>query len=74
MSNAQNCNNRDPRVNDGESKANIYLTIPFLQTCKLKLPQISCVGAQQCCALIELFTAAKILFVIFRKGISIIQM
>ncbi|MFN6538711.1 MAG: hypothetical protein RM021_020495 [Nostoc sp. EkiNYC01] len=61
-------------MNDGDYRANIFLTIPSSQIWKLKLPQISGVGAQQCCALIELFTAAKILFVISRRGISIIQM
>ena len=40
----------------------------------LNLSPISCVGAQHCCALIELFTAANILFVISRRVISTIQM
>ncbi|WP_166507454.1 hypothetical protein [Nostoc sp. 106C] len=52
--------------------ANIFLIILSSPICNLKLPQLSCVGARQCRALIEMFTTAENLFVISRRGINII--
>ncbi|MBD2207516.1 hypothetical protein H6G33_34825 [Calothrix sp. FACHB-1219] len=49
-------------MNDGEKKANIFLNIFFSAACKLKLPQISFIGAQKFYALRVFFITGENFF------------